>query len=835
MQSWEQIEELYFHALDLDENERNTFLSQISEKDAGLATRIEKMIGVAFQTNQFLESLQGALWEGLESMNLKPLAPGTQVGKYTIDQLLGKGGMGQVYAAHRSDGEFEQKVAIKILGKYSNKSLEEQRILGKLQHPHIARIFDAGKFEEEASYIVMELVDGLPIDIYVQQNQLDLQSRLRLFLDVCQAIHFSHQNLILHQDIKPANILVDYNGEVKVLDFGIGKLLLSVENTNAVAATPYYASPEQLRREATGISSDIYQLGIVLYKLICDALPFESKYEEEGITRIIVPDDKQAIQAYKSHPRLYGELESIVKHCLELSPADRYASVSVLQKDIEDFLQGKAISVHSEAWTYRAFKYLKRNNVAVSAAAIVLLSLFAALIVSIHQGNIARKERDKAQVTNDFLIELFASANPMDNYDKDFKEYKYLDFIRERKDLVIQDKALSKEQKWEVLALLQKLFYNLTQWEESRQTAEAMLELAKESKKTAWIAESYFQLASVYNQEFEFDQAEKYFDSLAILLPKISNIEAEKMVMYTKELGLFFHLSGDYATAEEHYKNALEIAGKSKLSKNDEIIRTTSNYSQLLRSTGRFDSALLLSNWTIAAKLEKLNGDSLNVNMSNSYADRALIYMEDADYELAEKDFALSVSILESKWDSLNQNYEFIMGNYVILKCFKKEYEAGVALARKLKSHVLSVYGAESVSAAYAHLHLGESLTGLGELAEGREELEKGKALVQQFMGENHVLSGIFSQHLSRNAILSGDFPQAEKHALASLEIFAKSLPPDHYRQFLSKMRHTFAAWKVGSKDIATTQVKESIEELKVQGKRVFPYLDEAESYLGLL
>lgn len=831
MQNWEQIEQLYFHALELDEQERTAFLLQVSTQNQGLATRLEKMLNVAFQTNNFMESLQGALWQGLEELNIKQLEPGTVIGKYTIEDLIGKGGMGQVYAAHRSDGAFDQKVAIKILGKYANAKLDEQRILGKLQHPNIAQIFDAGTIDGANAYIVMERVDGMPIDHFVQQHQKSLNDRLALFIQVCKAIHFSHQNLVLHQDIKPANILVDANETVKVLDFGIGQWLDADNENQPKAATPFYASPEQLRGENTGTSSDVFQLGILLYKLICDALPFTSGFEKEEITRLIEPQQTQA-EAFHPHPKLKGELLSIVSKCLAENPEHRYTSAQALEQDVRDFLEGKAIDTHSKTGTYRTGKFVRKHKLAFAAGAIVLLSVISALVLSLYQADIARKERDKAQVTNDFLIELFASADPFVNTEKDLKEYKYLDFIRERKEQVIADQQLSDEQKWEVLALLQRLFFNLTQWSESRAVSEAMLELAKKADNTTWLAESYFQLGSVYTQEFEFDQAEAYFELLGPLLAPLAAKGSDRLILYAKEIGLHYHLSGDYPTAETYYKQALNLAGKSKKQDTDEVNRTYGNYSQLLRSLGKFDSALLFANKSIEGKLLMAKGDSFHINLSNAYADRALIYMEDAEYALAEKDFANSIAILENKFDSLNQNYEFVLGNYVVLKNFKKEHAEATHLAQKLKKHVLSVYGAESVSAAYAYLHLGESLTGDGLLEEALDEYNTGQSLVTRLLGEKHVLFGIFNQLQSRNAILKGDFEAAEQFAQRSLEVFAGSLPPDHYRQQLSKIRALYAALQRSNNLELASELQAVIAAFKDQGKRVLPYLEEVESYM---
>lgn len=830
MDQWEKLEALYLHAISLNANEQSALVAELRTTATDMADRLLRMLEASSQTNHYLESLQWAMAHELEELNYPELKEGSKIGNYSVLKSIGKGGMGRVYLAERADGAFEQHVAIKILSRNNLNRWEEQRLLGKLQHTHIAQIYDAGSMDAY-SYIVMEYVNGLSIDRYIDNYQLNITQSLALFLQLCDAIHYAHRNFILHQDIKPANILVNQTGQVKVLDFGIGQRI-DQEQEPSIAATPYYASPEQLQGKSTNVSSDVFQLGILLYKLICKQLPFESKIENELITRPLADAETYGFQPYKPHILLRGELESIVKKCLSLNAQERFQSVDNLSRAIRDYLDQKPVECHSNSKLYRAGKYVRRNRLFVGSFTLLMIAIVTAMIFSMRQAQIARLQKEKAEVTADFLTELFASANPFDNSSIDHKEYKYLDFIKERKDMVLANQSLSFDQKWEVLTLLQRLFFNLTEWDQALQTTEAMLNLALQQQNEEWLAESYFQLGSVYTQQFEFDKAEASFEMLAPLLTRIEARKSERMILYSKEIGLHYHLSGMYEEAEKYYLYALNYARKINSPDHEEVIRVYGSYSQLLRSLGKFDSALLLANKTIALKLERVKGDSMNVNMSNSYADRALIYMEDADYELAERDFHNSISIIENKWDSLNQNYEFVMGNYVILKNFKGEHDKAIGLARKLKRHVEEVYGSESVSGAYAHLHLGESLTAAQILDEGKAELERGKALVAQLLGEQHILYGIFNQIQCKNALMSGDFESAEILARNSLMVFETGLPPDHYRQLISKIRQAYAQWKKEAKEESKTEIKRLATQLTEQGKRATPYLKELESYL---
>ena len=340
-------------------------------------------------------------------------AEGQRCGPYRLMRLIGSGGMGSVYLAERTDGEIQQRVAIKLLCRarqqagFVERFLRERQILATLNHPGIARLLDAGHIGDGQPYLAMEFVDGAPIDIHAEKR--DLRARLLLFARVCEAVSYAHRNLVVHRDLKPSNILVDGSGQPKLLDFGIAKMLDAAADRTATRdqlLTPEYASPEQIRGAAQTVTSDIYSLGAVLYKLLTGRSPHAAACERRtGIEFAICftePDPPSAIQ--RAIPR---DLDYIAAKALRKEPGERYGSADALADDIRAFLESRPVRARSgNAW-YRGRKFLRRYWVPVTAAALVVLSLSAGLYVANRERLLAQQRFQKVrQLAHTFVFDL---------------------------------------------------------------------------------------------------------------------------------------------------------------------------------------------------------------------------------------------------------------------------------------------------------------------------------------------------------------------------------------------------------------------------------------------
>ena len=338
-------------------------------------------------------------------------------GPYRLIRLLGVGGMGAVYLAERSDGEIQQQVAIKMLrlgadgASWQQRFLRERQLLAYLNHPSVTRLLDASRTDRGQPYLVMEYVQGVPIDVYAKGRSL--REQLTLFLKVCEGVAHAHGHLIIHRDLKPPNILVDPSGQPKLLDFGIAKLLDETgDHTQTVERllTPSYASPEQLRGTMQTTASDVYSLGAVLYKMLTGRSPHESEAGQLQ-TLEIVAGTREIPSARRLNPSVPGDVDSILQKALRMAPKDRYVSVEAFANDVQAFLESRPVQARSgDAW-YRARKFLRRYWIPVSAASLVLASLAVGLYIANRERALAQRRFSDVRQLSNKLFEIDREAS----------------------------------------------------------------------------------------------------------------------------------------------------------------------------------------------------------------------------------------------------------------------------------------------------------------------------------------------------------------------------------------------------------------------------------------
>jgi eukaryotic-like serine/threonine-protein kinase len=439
---WREIDLVFAEALDRPLAERKAFLDEACAGDSELRTAVERLLLADEASDTFLEQPAGEL------LGLVPeVEPGERLGPYRLLRRLGAGGMGTVYLARREDEHYQQDVALKILRsglqgtEAVHRFLSERQILARLEHPNIARLYDGGSTPDGRPYLVMELVEGLPVDEYCDRHQLPVDQRLDLFRRICSAVQYAHQNLLVHRDLKPGNILVTEAGEPKLLDFGIAKRLEpgsatkpDLTRTGSRLMTPSYASPEQVRGEAITTASDVYSLGVVLYGLLAGRTPYRVEnglaHEIEGaiceqeperpsaaLFRPGPPPAEEIARARAARPqalrrRLQGDLDNIALMALRKEPARRYGSASQLSRDLENHLHSLPVLARADTLSYRTRKFVRRHRVGVSAAAMVVLLVAAFIVSLIVQRRRIAEERDKAQYSLGFLLDTLREADP---------------------------------------------------------------------------------------------------------------------------------------------------------------------------------------------------------------------------------------------------------------------------------------------------------------------------------------------------------------------------------------------------------------------------------------
>ncbi|HSK70173.1 MAG TPA: protein kinase, partial [Pyrinomonadaceae bacterium] len=441
-----QAKKIFFAALELDAAKHAEFIRLRCGDDEELRREVESLLAVRRQARDFLESPAFGIVSDYKNLENKI------IGGYRLIREIGEGGMGVVFLAEKNDPEFRRQVALKIVKsdvcskKIFKRFNLERRILAQLEHPNIAHLIDGGKTSDGMPYLVMEYVEGVPLTEYAENHNLSLRKRLELFRQVCAAVSFAHRHAVIHRDLKPSNILVTADGQVKLLDFGVAKLLsadtLQSRETATTfrAMTPEFASPEQIKGEPVTTASDIYSLGIVLYKLLTGIHPYKTKGENwNEIVRAaceVEPTRPSSVVASKikaqnlktkeskktrnsnpaiANPKLLrGDLDNIVLKALRKTPERRYSSVEQFSEDLRRHLEGLPVSARPNTLFYRTQKFVRRNRLPAALTALVILAMIGGIVAASWQAGRAERERARAErrfqdvrtLVNSFMFEL---------------------------------------------------------------------------------------------------------------------------------------------------------------------------------------------------------------------------------------------------------------------------------------------------------------------------------------------------------------------------------------------------------------------------------------------
>jgi len=414
---WSRVKEIFGAALEQEAAQRSSYIERACAGDEQLRVEVISLLEAHDTAGAFIEE-EAAQRIGLASAAPKQDWIGRRLGPYRIVDEAGRGGMSQVFKAVRDDQQYEKQVAIKLLkpGLDTDSLLRrfkaERQILAQLSHPHIAHLLDGGATEEGAPYLVMEYIEGNPIDVYCDVRQLGVNERIDLFRDLCSAVHYVHQHLMVHGDLKGGNVLVTDQGVVKLLDFGIAKLLGPTsparrENTSFLALTPEYASPEQVRGEPITTASDIYSLGVLLYRLLSGALPYEATGSTTwALAKQICehepkPPSVTADEATTGYGRfaktLRGDIDNIVLKALKKAPEERYPSAEQLAEDLRRYLRGFPVTARPDTTGYRMRKFAQRHRSAAVAAGLFVAALLAGIVTTTWQAHRAEVQRLRAE------------------------------------------------------------------------------------------------------------------------------------------------------------------------------------------------------------------------------------------------------------------------------------------------------------------------------------------------------------------------------------------------------------------------------------------------------
>lgn len=578
------IDEIFTAVLELDLHERIEFLNKSCKGDKQLRAQVEALIKADNQSQTTLGKLMGHMWESYQ--HSKEIQTGHVLGNFEVIELLGTGGMSNVYLAKRIHDDFEQLVAIKVLRIDSGDTehlykrfLQEQRLLASLNHPYIAKLLDGGRADDGACYLVMEYVDGMPIDQYCSHHQLSYKQRLELLEKICEAVHFAHCRFVVHRDLKPENIFITEGGLPKLLDFGIAKLLASNEPLGNVTKqhgqvfTPNYSSPELLSGEPVTTATDIYALGVVGYKLLTGCVAHDistlSMQQALGIVHGQQPKPPSLVLKglhkkssyllpYRKIPK---ELDKIVLKALAKVPADRYSSVTALQEDLVRFRQNQMVFAASDSRWYRAKKFTHRYGLGLTVLLITMLGLLITNHLVMQERNqlrqaehLAEQRLEQTRLVTEHLLDAYREVGQRS------VDLKASDILDQSYAQLQATDNLPDKVKLDIYLVIGRAYQDIRQHQLAREAIQKAITSAQSLGDSAVdkLAIAYTQMASITMDIDSVEQARDYVEKAKALLSQIpqNNLAAAIVYDYVGSIKL---IDGFYIEARADLRKALDI------------------------------------------------------------------------------------------------------------------------------------------------------------------------------------------------------------------------------------------------------------------------------------
>jgi serine/threonine-protein kinase len=687
--------EIFQRVTALPESARAVAVDEACRTDPALAHEVHALLEHASRMDGFLEDPALGADFGVTSrktLTVEDLT-GQLVGRYRLERCIGSGGMGTVYLGTRADAEFDQRVAIKLVkrGMDSDEIVRrfraERQTLAALHHPNIALLLDGGVTDSGQPYLVMEYVEGEPIDRYCDRHRLPVEARLALFLAICDAVQHAHQNLVVHRDLKPANILVNRDGIPKLVDFGIAKLITPGERPRATMPqerrlTPEYASPEQVTGRPITTSSDVYSLGVILYELLCGHQPYRfptrtpaeiervvaegpapppseavtstERTEREGADEASTPDAVARARSVRPEAlarRLRGELDTIVLMALRKEPERRYASVDHLAADVRRHLAGLPVSAHRDTFGYRFAKFTQRHRVGTALGATAVLLVGIAVGAATWQARVSARQRDEAvgardqsEATVRFLQEMLASVDPGER-GRAVTVREVLDAAAVRVDSELASQPI-------VQAGLRGTIGHTYLSLGLLDAAETQLRRALEQRRELLgprhrdVAASLLDLGALMYARQLLDESQEMFQQAVEIFRETSGPRSSDTAKALSSLGAVHWAKGDLAEAEIAQREALAICREVAGAGSSEVAEILGNLCSVLLARGKLDETE--AGLTEALEIQRAKLGTEHPLVAKSLDTLAGVLKRKGEFERAERLY-LQALAMESK------------------------------------------------------------------------------------------------------------------------------------------------------------------------------------------
>ncbi len=806
---WKRLSQLFHESLEQAPEAREGYLREACADDPSL---VEEVLELISSDDEIVDDF-GAAEEGGAESGLE----GTRVGRYRIVREHARGGMGRVFLAQRADGVFDQTVALKVLHSplaspiLVERFRRERQILARLQHPHIATLLDGGVTDQGQPYLVLEFVEGIPLDEYCDQERLSVDERLALFRQVCAAVVYAHANLVVHRDLKPDNILATEDGSIRLLDFGIAKLIvpddeeMAKEGTKLLALTPAYASPEQVRGEPVGTATDVYSLGIILYELLTGLRPYEfearSATELERVVCSVDPPrpstkvgedtpidhDAPTFEALRStdtrrlRNRLRGDLDVICLKALRKEPTHRYGSVQELMDDLDRHLSGRPVRARPATLGYRLEKAVRRHAWAIGAAAAVLLT--SSTLVAFYTARLAN-ERDRAQTeaakageVADFLQGLFEVADPEESLGATITARELLDAGAARIDegLVGQPEVQAT-----MLRVIGEVYSSIGLAEDAEPLLARASELSQETYGATSIehASTRLSLAATIQDRGAMAEAEAHFLEALVSLRGAVEPTDPRLGDAMGQYAFLLETDGRYEKADSVYLQALAQLQPNVASDDPRLISVLRNRGNMLRQMDRLEEAEPMLRGALQA--QRLALGPRHPDVAGAARSLAALLRDRRAYEEAEQLYLEALEIRREVLGPYHPDVSNTLSSYAILLSNMGRQEESLAAYREVAVVTEQIYPEPHPSKSATYHNLATQLSQVGQLEEAERHFLRSIALQEEAMRPGHPNRAFPRVGLATVYRRLGRPQEAEALLREALELRVDGLPAGH-------------------------------------------------------
>ena len=774
---WQRVDDLFAQVLELPAGERYGFLRAATADDPSLHDEVAALlqsdeaaaVSLGDDASSLLQPILAEVSRMLQA-DQPPLPGGGRIGAYSLIAEAGRGGMATVYSAERTAGGVQQRVALKLVNRGTDtdevlrRFAHETRVLASLEHPNIARFYDAGASTDGRPYLVMEYIEGRPLTEYCDAARLNIEARLLLFRVVCEAVQYAHQNLVVHRDIKPSNILVTDHGVVKLLDFGIAKLLADEPDavsprtrTGIRILTPEYAAPEQIRGESISTATDVYALGVVLYELLAGARPHgqtagvldapsaavKHTTRTGGATDIALA---RATTAERLRRRLTGDLDRIVLKALESEPAQRYQSPQQLNDDLDRHARGMPVQARPATISYRLRKYARRHRagLALAVAAVLVLTAFT----SFHTLRITgerdrvRVEAAKARATTAFLQQLLGEAYP----------------------------SIARGDNFSMSQLL----------------ARAVTRIDSLTAQPAIQAELLRTIGDVYREQGRFAEARPLLERAIALHRSTGESNSREAGHALSALGHMLYEWKDFDGALKAHRESLDVFEQILARDDTLVLFALNNIATAATALEQFDEALRLHEEVIARSRRLFADTSQLVHVT--YNNLGDLHSNMGHYAEAEREFRKALRLRRAALPADHPALALSMNNLGSTLGRLERLEEAESLHREALATWRRVYGPDHHRVALSAYNLARVLEKTGQLEEADTLFRITIEIDRKTYGEDHLEVGIDLQRLGMLLRRKGDCAAAVVELRQAEAIFVKNaLPLEHERRVATR------------------------------------------------